>query len=361
VTSLCQRIIIIHHGQLKYDGGLGEPNVFVPVSARVGAQGGALDASLWLAALTRLVCTADILRPYASARRGMPGAERLRGGPSSAQGGAVSTVPLVSIGLPVYNGERFLAQALDSLLGQSLSDLELIISDNASTDRTPDICREYAARDARIRYIRHEVNVGPRRNWNFVAEQARGRYFKWATANDFCDPQMLEKCAGAMSADVSVVLCHALSGVIRIDVLRRTPLIRPYWGGDVVLTAELALHGRIVLLPEVLFFRRMGPQTSSMLLKPRELLKFYYPPASGAKPGREQWRRHMDYFQTILRTPIGPAEKRRALLAGARHAVRDRLLLLEFLPAPARQAARHLLEAYPHTTRKKSREATHSE
>jgi glycosyltransferase involved in cell wall biosynthesis len=314
----------------------------------------------------------------------------------------VSTAPLVSIGLPVYNGESFLAQALDSLLGQTLTDLELLISDNASTDRTADICREYAARDARIRYMRQEVNVGPRRNWNFVAEQARGRYFKWATANDFCDRRMLERCIEAMNADASVVLCHgrtcmvdertgaktlyprdisamharpserfksvvrahalnnALNGVARLDVLRRTPLIRPYLGGDVVLTAELALHGRIVLLPEVLFFRRIGPQTSSMQLKPTELQKFYYPPASGAKPGREQWRRHIDYLQTILRTPSDPAEKLRAVLAAARNAACDRLLLLDLLPAPARQAARHLIEASPYTSKKRSGKATNS-
>jgi glycosyltransferase involved in cell wall biosynthesis len=308
----------------------------------------------------------------------------------------VSTAPLVSIGLPVFNGERFLAEALDSLLGQTLTDLELILSDNASTDRTAEICRLYAARDVRIRYIRQEVNVGPRRNWNFVAEQARGRYFKWATANDFCDRQKLERCIEAMSADASVVLCHgrtcmvdeqtgerrlyprdisathpqpserfksvvraralnnALNGVVRLDVLRRTPLIRSYLGGDVVLTAELALQGRIVLLPEVLFFRRVGPQTSSMLLKPTELQKFYYPPASGAKPGMEQLRRHLDYFQTILRTPIEPAEKRRALLAAARNAACDRLLLLDLLPARARQTARYVVEALPHTSKKTS-------
>jgi hypothetical protein len=213
---------------------------------------------------------------------------------------------------------------------------------------------------------------------------------------------MLEKCTKAMSADASVVLCHgrtcmvdeqtgehtpyqrdisathpqpserfksvvrayalnhALNGVVRLDVLRRTPLIRPYLGGDVVLTAELALHGRIVLLSEVLFFRRVGPQTSSMLLKPAELQKFYYPPASGAKPGREQWRRHMDYFRTILRTPIGSAEKRRALLISAYHAARDRLLFLDLLPAPARQAARYMLEASAHTSKKRSRKATNS-
>src|SRR5688572_28337892 len=95
--------------------------------------------------------------------------------------------PLVSIGLPVYNGERFLSEALDSLLGQTLADFELIVSDNASTDRTAEICLAYAARDARVRYVRQQTNIGAIRNWNFVARQARGQYFKWASANDFCD------------------------------------------------------------------------------------------------------------------------------------------------------------------------------
>ena len=87
--------------------------------------------------------------------------------------------PRVSIGLPVYNGEVYLSGALDTLLGQTFTDLELIISDNASTDRTPEICRSYAARDHRVRYIRHEVNRGVPWNHNFALGQAsspsRGR------------------------------------------------------------------------------------------------------------------------------------------------------------------------------------------
>ncbi len=299
------------------------------------------------------------------------------------------STPLVSIGLPVYNGERFLAEALDSLLGQTLGDLELIVSDNASTDRTAELCLDCAARDARIRYIRQDANLGPQRNWNLVAEQARGRYFKWATANDFCDPQMLQKCIDPMSADASIVLCHgrtcmvdeqtgerrlyqrdisalhrepserlksvlranalnnALNGVIRLDVLRRTPLIRPYLGGDLVLTAELALYGRVVLLPDVLFFRRMGPQMSSILLTGSELRRFYYPPACGAKPGMEHWRRHMDYLQTILRTPLSPTERRRAFVVAARHIGLYRRLVLDLLPARIQEAAIKFWHARP--------------
>jgi glycosyltransferase involved in cell wall biosynthesis len=276
----------------------------------------------------------------------------------------VSAAPLVSIGLPVYNGERFLAQALDSLLGQTLGDLELVISDNASTDRTTEICLTYAARDSRVRYIRQQSNIGLTRNWNFVALQARGRYFKWASANDYCDLQILEKCVDVLSADPSVVLCHgrtcivieetdehtsfpydisatdprasarfqsvvrtivlnnALSGVIRLDNLRRTPLIPLYLHGDVALTAELALQGRIVLLPQILFYRRMGPATSSMQMKPADLRAFFDPGSAG--PARfERWRRHMDYFRAALRTPMSMREKLRTLMLAAHHAGRD--------------------------------------
>lgn len=267
--------------------------------------------------------------------------------------------PLVSIGLPVYNGERFLPQALDSLLGQTLGDLELIVSDNASTDATREICLAYAAHDARVRYLRQESNIGAMRNWNFVALQARGQYFKWASANDFCDLRMLEKCVAVMRLDPTVVLCHgracfvdeetgehspfvddisaldsrpserfkrvaralnfnnALCGIMRLDALRRTRLVRRYSGGDLVLTMELALHGRIVLLPQILFYRRLGPNTWSMQLKPADLHAFLY--ADSARPPRfERWRRRIDLFNAVWRAPIPLSEKLRALLEAAR-------------------------------------------
>jgi hypothetical protein len=99
---------------------------------------------------------------------------------------AENSAPRVSIGLPVYNGEAFLEHTLASLLGQSFSDLELIISDNASTDATAEICREFASRDPRVRYFRQPRNRGAAFNWNFVVHQARGEFFKWASANDYC-------------------------------------------------------------------------------------------------------------------------------------------------------------------------------
>ena len=269
--------------------------------------------------------------------------------------------PLVSVGLPVYNGARFLAQALDCLLGQTLADLELIISDNASTDGTAQICLDYAARDSRIRYIRQSTNIGALRNFNFVAEQARGRYFKWASANDFCEPRLLEACVAVLSADPGVVLCHGracmvdeesgertpyagdvsathaqpserftalarslvlnhpLYGAMRTEVLRRTPLIRPYLGGDLVLIAELGLYGRVHLLPQVLVYRRFGSATWSIRLDRARLQAFLYGGARD-RPRFARWHRRMDLFHAVLRAPIPPSEKLRALVLGAQRA-----------------------------------------
>jgi glycosyltransferase involved in cell wall biosynthesis len=96
----------------------------------------------------------------------------------------MNAAPRLSIGLPVYDGENYLAESLDALLGQSYEDFELIISDNASTDGTADIRRRYQKQDLRIRHIRQPRNFGLAPNHNFVFEQARGELFKRAPHND---------------------------------------------------------------------------------------------------------------------------------------------------------------------------------
>jgi glycosyltransferase involved in cell wall biosynthesis len=126
----------------------------------------------------------------------------------------VNAVPRLSIGLPVYNGEQYLAEALDALLGQSYEDFELIISDNASTDGTADICQGYAKQDARIRYVRQEHNIGLAPNHNFVADQARGELFKWAAADDLYGRDLLQCCIDALDKYPDVVLAHSWTGAI---------------------------------------------------------------------------------------------------------------------------------------------------
>src|ERR1700741_97664 len=121
---------------------------------------------------------------------------------------------MISIGMPVCNGERFLAEAIESLLAQTCADFELIISDNASTDRTAEIAGAFAARERRVRYIRQPHNLGAARNWNYVVEAATGPYFKWASANDRCDPTFLEKCLAVLRQDQRVVLCYGRTALI---------------------------------------------------------------------------------------------------------------------------------------------------
>lgn len=212
----------------------------------------------------------------------------------------MNAVPRLSVGLPVYNGEKYLAESLDALLGQTYTDFELIISDNASTDRTADICREYLARDARISYFRQPVNIGATPNHNWVFEQSRGELFKWASYDDLYGQDLLLRCVEALDADPGIVLAHAhqaiidgngdivlkvdyplatddpdpverfrsqlfavggddFYGVMRSDVLRRTPLNGSYHHSDRTIIAELALYGRFHQVPELLFFRRDHP------------------------------------------------------------------------------------------------------
>jgi glycosyltransferase involved in cell wall biosynthesis len=104
----------------------------------------------------------------------------------------------VSIGMPVYNGEKYICEALDSLLNQSHADFELIISDNASTDATEEICRKYAAKDLRIRYIRQSENRGILANFQFVLDEARGEYFMWAAADDAWDVNWIDELLGVI-------------------------------------------------------------------------------------------------------------------------------------------------------------------
>ena len=106
----------------------------------------------------------------------------------------LSDAPHVSIGLPVYNGERYLSETIESILKQSYRNFELIISDNGSTDQTQRICKTYAAKDRRIRCVRHEINRGANWNFRYVFGLARGIYFRWSSADDLFSPDSLFCC-----------------------------------------------------------------------------------------------------------------------------------------------------------------------
>jgi glycosyltransferase involved in cell wall biosynthesis len=113
----------------------------------------------------------------------------------------------VTIGLPVYNGDAFLEESIESLVTQTYRDFELLISDNASTDRTEEICRRYAAQDPRVKYWRNDHNIGGMRNANLTVERARGEFFRWAAHDDVCAPTMLERLVAELDATPDVALC----------------------------------------------------------------------------------------------------------------------------------------------------------
>lgn len=269
--------------------------------------------------------------------------------------------PRVSIGVPVFNGEPFVADALASLLAQTFRDFELIIADNASTDRTESICQAFARHDPRIRYIRHARNLGAPENWNYVARAARGAYFKWASANDYCTPTMLTESIAALDADPRLVLCYgrtrlidaagletlfdgdigvederpserflrvlselsmnnAQCGLIRREVLMKTGLDRSYPGGDMVLMAELALYGRFKLLPDVHLYRRTGKGSMTARLSGLDLARIFQPDASTAYR-TPTTRRHLDYLTTALCSSIPLREKMPATIGALRRAV----------------------------------------
>jgi hypothetical protein len=133
------------------------------------------------------------------------------------ENGRMNTAPRLTIGLPVYNSERYVAESIESLLGQSFTDFELIISDNASTDDTPNICERYAKADPRIRYYRQPRNVGLAPNHNFCVEQARGELFKWAAGDDLYHRDLLLRCVEVLDERPEAVLVHSYTAMIDED------------------------------------------------------------------------------------------------------------------------------------------------
>ncbi|MDP4289556.1 MAG: glycosyltransferase family 2 protein [Bacteroidota bacterium] len=116
-----------------------------------------------------------------------------------------NNIPLLSIGLPVYNSSEYLKDVLDSLLNQSFSDFELIISDDASKDDTVSICNTYAQNDSRIRFIAQESNIGMTRNQNFVLDQAQGKYFMWTAHDDYYHRDFIKHLIGELERDPKLV------------------------------------------------------------------------------------------------------------------------------------------------------------
>ncbi|MET1081647.1 MAG: glycosyltransferase [Burkholderiales bacterium] len=260
--------------------------------------------------------------------------------------------PIVTEGVPIYNGAMFLEGALDSLLSQTFDNFEIVLSDNGSDDGTEEICRRYAAMDRRIRYFRHDVNRGAAWNHNFLITEARGRFFRWHHCDDLCESRHLECCVAALESEPmavlayprtmlidavgkitasyedrlalgeetpharlrhllhNVYLCNAVLGVMRVEVLRRTGLHGAYIAADHVLLAELAMQGRFIEVPEALFLRRMHPGKSTEVNRTnRDRAAFEDPRLRNARFFFPNLRLFGERLRAVWRAKIGLREQ----------------------------------------------------
>ncbi len=252
--------------------------------------------------------------------------------------------PRVSIGLPVYNGENFLREAIESILAQTFADFELIISDNDSTDKTAEICREYAAKDKRIQYYRNEHNIGAAPNYNRVFQLSKGEYFKWAAHDDKLAPEYLQKCVDVLDKNPTCVVSYSrliyinqqgeslkkcsnlldlrssnpqkrfgelhnlfnngrgrydrwtvIFGLIRVSALKQTPLMGSYIGSDVTLLARLSFLGEFYEVPEYLFYIR--EHTNRSVHRSYQEIAAWFDPLNKGKIVFPLWR---EFFENIF-------------------------------------------------------------
>jgi len=267
----------------------------------------------------------------------------------------VTKAPRLTIGLPVYNGERYLAESVDALLGQTYEDFELVISDNASSDGTADICASYVKQDSRVRYIRQPRNIGCAPNHNFLVAQARGELFKWASDDDLYARDLMRRCIDALDAYPDVVLAHswtaiidgartvtravpythatdALSaserfrsllfdhggdddgGIIRMSVLRQTPLNGSYYRADRTFVSELGLYGPFYHIPEWLYFRRDHPARAARAFRSVHGWCVNLDPRRASRLRNPAPRLYAEYVwafvSAIRRAPLSPTERR---------------------------------------------------
>lgn len=263
-------------------------------------------------------------------------------------GGRIMTLsPTITVGLPVYNGEPFLRAALDGVLAQTFGDFILLISDNASTDATQDICEECARRDRRVRYVRQDTNRGAARNLNILAEMATTPLFMWHAADDIAHPQLIEICVAHLDEAPDAVLAYTEAevidqhgnavpctpeprdigssmpterfaaclepfhysenvfyGVIRTEILQRTRRHGIFGGGDRALCAELSLYGPFIRIPRVLFRRRIGLREAT-----GAEIQSYNTGRARAFTQRE-WRILWHNLGSIRRAPVTSEERR---------------------------------------------------
>jgi glycosyltransferase involved in cell wall biosynthesis len=260
--------------------------------------------------------------------------------------------PSVSVCLPVFNGEKFVQEAIHSILTQTFEELELVITDNASTDATPDICKEFAAKDSRVRYFRGDVNRGLAWNFNRAFELATGQYLVWIGHDDLMAPDYVGRCVEGIEQDAHAVLCFTnanyidgegaliqqvdfknpgdlespserfhhilydnrcdpICGLMKIEFLKQTRLHRGYADSDRVLLTEMGFRGRFHHIPDYLLSRRWHSSQTTALrdLWERSLV---FDPSQAGKAICPWLREFFDLGVAIHQAPLRPEERYRA-------------------------------------------------
>jgi glycosyltransferase involved in cell wall biosynthesis len=256
----------------------------------------------------------------------------------------------VVIGMPVFNGENFVAEAVASILGQSMGDWRLVIADNASTDGTEEICRAFAQRDRRVEYHRHASNIGAAPNYNFVFRPGDASYFKWAAHDDTLGPTFLERCAARLDEDASLAMCHCRTatinehgerigtydnelrlagarardrlrhvlwagyfnevfGVFRAECVARTRLHGSFVGSDRNFMAELVLQGDVGYVEEYLFERRDHPGCYVRAVRSEEERLRWFDTSKGVAPRLAGLTKFRHYVSSVLRLGLSRGER----------------------------------------------------
>ena len=258
-----------------------------------------------------------------------------------------STPVKVSIALPVYNGDNYLEEAIESILAQTFTDFELLLCDNASTDRTEEICRKFASKDKRVRYIRHKENIGSGPNFRFAYDHAVGEYFKWSAHDDTIAPGFLQACVDALDNHPEISLCYPrvkvidadsnyvedhdvitetraecpvkrfgslmlakghrcneVFGLIRRSDLDQTEGMGSYAVADRVLLAQLALRGPFFEHPDRLFHNRRHAQQFSHTIKTQHQSTVWWDSTQKGKIFFPEWRAFDGYRRSLRDAPI---------------------------------------------------------
>jgi glycosyltransferase involved in cell wall biosynthesis len=285
--------------------------------------------------------------------------------------------PLVSVGIPIRNGQNYIREALESILAQTITDFEIVICDNASTDNTEAICRGFANRDVRVRYFRNERNLGPAGNHNRCVERSRGKYFRWHAHDDLLAPTYLERVLGVMETDLTVANCHSWTRRIRADgshfgdykfvigtdaaslptrfsrlinvrhrdhleyeifgLWRREQMIKtrlqsPCAHGDRVHLVRMILFGRFYEVPEFLFIaREHAGQSLALKTRRSRFLNFlgsgpippaeWWNPELAGKATFPEWNLLKEYWNMLDEVPIDPRDRAACRRIVARWAV----------------------------------------